>query len=150
MPAPLQLEDVLVESMHVRTDGHIIAMGWDSTGYTDDPPQVRVEVALLSGDAERASVALTVHVNETIEAWGRWGYALELRVVGILLYEPGIDAGERDRLLSLNAPAMLYGYSRGVAAQALALTGVGRIVLPSVNFVEALTKWRAETGLAPR
>jgi preprotein translocase subunit SecB len=49
---------------------------------------------------------------------------------------PDVDQGRR--LISINAPAMLYGVARGVLVSATALSPSGVLLLPSVNLVEAL------------
>lgn len=137
MQAPLRLDDIVVESLHVRAALHPpTAIEADAT-----LPEPRVEVDILRAEDEaRFMVPFSVRINQKSAEFSRRGYALDIKLVGYFSFDPGTDEEAMGRLITINAPAILYGVARGIAAQAFALTNAGRMLLPSVNFVEIMDR----------
>ena len=135
MLADLKLDDIVVESLHLRTE---FQAPHPEVGVDDAPiPEVSVDI-LQAADELRFMIPMTIRLNRQKSDRARFGYSLDLRVLGFFSFLAGTDAHHVAHLIRLNAPAILYGVARGIAAQALALTPAGRVFLPSVNFVEIM------------
>jgi len=140
MLADLRLDDAIVESLQVRVN--VQASGL--LGSPDEAPVPEVELDILQAGADlRFLIPMTIRVHRRKAELDRFGYALNLRILGYFSFPAGTSDQHVAHLIRLNAPAILYGVARGIAAQALALTSVGRVFLPSVNFVEIM-KQRSE------
>ncbi len=133
--AALHLDDVLVESLHMRTD-----VRGQPTTNSDEPPAVDVELDIVQSHDEQARfmIPFTVRLNHRTADFKRLRYSLDLKLLGFFSFDPGVDTHEIDHLIGLNAPSLLYGVARGIVAQSLSLTHAGRVILPSVNFVEIM------------
>lgn len=133
--ADLRLDDLIVEALSVRTN----LTPPSASLHGDQPLQIDVSVDILrSGDQPRFMVPLKVRMNHGKEAFKNSGYSLDISVVGFFSFDDGLSEDHISHLIQLNAPAILYGVVRGLVAQALAMTNVGKVILPSINFVEVM------------
>jgi preprotein translocase subunit SecB len=138
--ADLRLDDIVVESLRLRTNFRTPR----SIGGSAESPVLEVSVDILqAGNDLRFLISMTIRLNRQKADLDRFGYALDLDVLGFFSFPEGTSEHHVAHLIRLNAPSILYGVARGIAAQALALTPAGRVFLPSVNFVEIM-KQRSE------
>jgi preprotein translocase subunit SecB len=138
MLASLQLENFVVESLHVRCNVDGV------TSDTHDRSQsfhidIRPGVRRAEG-TNHFLVTLQVRLNHRQEAFDRFGFSVDLILLGFFSFASDVDEKTMRQMISLNGPSILYGVARGIVAQALALTEVGKIVLPSINFTEVMTQ----------
>lgn len=132
--APLRLDEFVVESLNVR----IRPEGPEGDADAEVPtPDVEVDI-LRAGDELQFMVPIEIRLNRHAAEFLRYGYGLDLRLLGFFSFEAELDAQQANRLITLNAPSILYGVARGIVAQVLALTSAGRVVLPSINFVQIM------------
>ena len=137
MLAALQLDDVIVESINIRTN-------------TEEPPDPSIEDVLPQPDVTldilkvenelKFLIPFAVRVNHRKGDFRRFGYALDLKILGFFSFAEGTDEHQAGHMIHVNGPAILYGVARGIAAQAFALTAAGKVILPSVNFVEIMKR----------
>lgn len=63
-------------------------------------------------------------------------YSFNLCIKGIFSFAEETTEEQIARMINLNSIAVLYGLARGIIAQVTAHTPMGKIILPTVNFVE--------------
>lgn len=135
--ADLRLDDVVVESLVIRTN-------------TDGPPDPRahdlvpepaVTLDILRvKDELKFLMPFRVRMNTSKSDFRRFGYSLDLKLLGFFSFEAGFDEHQAGHMIHASGPPILYGVARGIAAQALALTVAGKMLLPSINFVEIMRR----------
>ena len=131
VPSQLPLNAVWVEGLRFEANPE-----WRSIEPESDIAVQYRTTRLLNEQGDEAMVRLEVRSPAKAEEPGPYTFRVE--VVGIFgLPEPD-DAGDenalRERLVSLNAVAILYGYARGVLTSATAVGTHGPLNLPTVNF----------------
>jgi preprotein translocase subunit SecB len=133
--SPLRLDEFVLESFRIRTN---LADPWPS-GASGGVPVVDVDFhALGARSGRRFLVPLSIRVNRRRQDFTRFGYAVDVSIFGYFSIEGDIDDDTAHQMINLNAPSILYGIARGIVAQGLSLTRAGKIILPSINFVELL------------
>ena len=139
MLAQLQLEDFSILSLNLKTDERSVLdapSGMSGSQSAPQPPLVEVSSTVISGDAERVIMELGVRASNDAAAMPALKYSLDVKVLGTFWYG-NVEEAHLDQMISFNAPSILYGVVRGIVAQMLAMTGVGKVTLPAVNFAEA-------------
>ena len=67
-------------------------------------------------------------------------YQIAFKISGFFSFPPDTEEETIQKMVGLNALAVLYGIARGVVAQVTANGPHGKFILPTVNFVEMLKK----------
>jgi preprotein translocase subunit SecB len=137
MLAPLQLDDVVVESLLVRTNTDELP---DPVSADQTPvPDVSLDILRVENEL-KFLIPFLVRINHRKADFRRYGYSVELKVLGFFSFPDKFEEHEAGHMIHTNGPAILYGVARGIIVQTLALTIAGKVILPSVNFVEIMRR----------
>ena len=141
MPSvPLQLESFFVENLTSRA-----CRDYDQKQTPKERVDVRSHAFTLQDPDKHIMVRLAVRIGTDQSANPRC--ELELSLVGFFVLAEGLDANLRAAMLTQNAPSILYGVARQLAAETTGNGPWGKVFLPAVNFVElARTKARGQTA----
>jgi len=131
----LDIEDYWIESLELRAlDAYDPAQPLvGSVGFSlryvhvDDPSICTLHMELKVNTPPAVSQA-----DDDLNA----PYYVHLVIAGQFRFADDIPDELKNRMLVTNAPAMLYGVARGLLGQATSSARHGRMVLPSMNFVE--------------
>lgn len=139
--APLRLDEFFVETLNINVPFQPIQKVGERRGPI---PEVEISSIRRVPNQLRFLVSLDIRLIWNQEADASAAHAsVHLRVVGFFSFEPETDEHQAHHMISLNAPAILYGIARGIVAQTLALTTLQKVILPSVNFVEVMRQREA-------
>ncbi len=137
---PLQLESFFVEDLTYRA-----CRDYDQKRMPKEHVDVRSNAFNLQNPDKRIMVRLAVKVGTDRSANPRC--EMELNLVGFFVLAEGLDTSLRTAMLTQNAPSILYGVARQIAAETTGNGPWGKVFLPAVNFVElARTKAPGRTA----
>ncbi|MFP4249804.1 MAG: hypothetical protein ACLFU7_09120 [Armatimonadota bacterium] len=112
-------EDWIGMEDHPDTEAYSVGTDFDVFGPTDNEYAIRLEV-----DCKPSGEGATRYDGVGAEIWG----------IFVFTGECGED--EVERMLVLNAPAILHGVLRGIIANASGSCAGGPFVLPAVNYID--------------
>lgn len=144
MPALLDIEEYFVEEIRVKASP-------DYSGGSDHEGTVSVSFNInRKGTEPFFMIPMVINVNKTKKAFETAPYQIVLKITGFFSFKEGTDEETIKKMISLNAPAMLYSIARGIVSQATAQSIHGKFILPTVNFVELLKKKRKKKTSASK
>lgn len=132
---PLDIEDYWIESLELRAldtydaDEPLVGSVGFGLRYVriDEPNMWTLHMQLKVNTPPPAPEA-----DDDLNA----PYYVTLVIAGQFRFSADVPDDVKHRMLVTNAPAMLYGVARGLLGQATSSARHGRMVLPSMNFVE--------------
>ncbi len=132
---PLDIEDYWIESLELRAldtyDSDQPLVGSVAFGLryvrVDEPDMWTLHMQLKVNTPPSVPEA-----DDDLNA----PYYVNLVIAAQFRFAAQIPDDMKHRMLVTNAPAMLYGVARGLLGQATSSARHGRMVLPSMNFVE--------------
>lgn len=133
MKAIMQLENYSVENVKftINKDSYYANINdKDSTDAYDFGFEI-----FKSADGDKFLVEFNMSCNEAEENAGS-PYSFSLTINGIFGFEKDVSKEAMEKMVGLNCVSILYGLARGIIAQISAHTPKGKIILPTVNFVE--------------
>jgi|Deesub1362A_J573_1020465.scaffolds.fasta_scaffold23972_2 preprotein translocase subunit SecB len=136
MPAQLDIEEYFVEEVRVKANP-------DYSGEISHEGEISVSFNIKrKGTEPFFMIPMIINVNKTKKAFETAPYQIVLRITGFFRFKEGTDEVTIKKMIGLNAPAMLYSIARGIVSQTTAQSLHGKFILPTVNFVELVTKRR--------
>lgn len=132
-PALLRLEAFWIESLEVKAE-----RDWQA-------PEGSVEMALV-GDTEYAlaaeggKVLIRLSFQSERQDANLLPYRFQATVAGRFSLAEDVPEDQRERMVYINGPAILYGVARGAVATVTALGRYGPVHLPTVNFLHLLER----------
>ena len=131
MQAQLNINDFIIEELTFKANPDYQKAAKEQQG------QIQVSFnAKRKGKEPLFMLTLIIELNKTTKTFTHGEYYVFLKISGFFGFAKGTDEETMQKMISLNAPVMLYGVARGVVAQATANGPYGKFVLPAVNFVE--------------
>jgi len=144
MPALLDIEEYFVEEIRVIANP-------DYSGGPDHEGMVSVSFnTKRKGTEPIFMIQMVINVNKTKKAFETAAYQIVLKITGFFSFKEGTDEETIKKMISLNAPAILYSIARGIVSQTTAQSVHGKFILPTVNFVELLKKRRKKKTSASK
>lgn len=136
MQSLLDISDYSVDELHVKANP-----AYNCDGTPEEPNVLETSIGVKRrGKEPHFMVKMTLELNGDKEDFDRARYHIYLDISGFFGFTDGTDEETIKKMIGLNGPAILYGIARGVVAQATANCRHGKLVLPAVNFVEAMQK----------
>lgn len=126
---PMLLESYFVESLSYRA-----RPDYDRKLATQERIDVDFDAFAQQDSDKRVMVRLAVKVGTDQTTNARC--ELELSLVGFFVLADGLDVKMRGAMLAQNAPSILYGVARQVAAETTGNGPWGKVFLPTMNFFE--------------
>jgi len=102
------------------------------------------------GSIKQGRFRKLLHVRLATEDDQKYGWLIDIELVGIFFFRSEIETGELKHFLETNALTLLYGIARGHVASQTALFESGKIVLPSIDFASVFPVPNAESPEVPR
>jgi len=134
MLAQLDINEYFVEEIRVKANP-------DYSGGPDHEGAVSVSFNTKRKGTEPVfMIQMVININRTKKAFERAPYQIVLKITGFFTFKEGTDEETIKKMISLNAPAILYSIARGIVSQATAQSLHGKFILPTVNFVELLKR----------
>ncbi|MHB1345706.1 MAG: hypothetical protein ACYCX3_15345 [Thermoleophilia bacterium] len=132
--SPLQLEDYFIEELSMQVN-HAFD---EETDMLDGDISVEPQHLVRSDDTGHHQVAMTVAYAPREGAEEKLPYSI--RVSGRAFFrldDSGLTKAERGKTVILNGSSILFGLLRAEVAHVTSLGRWGRILLPTVNLIDA-------------
>jgi len=135
MPALLNIDDFVIDAFAIRSNPE----------YTKTEPEESGDIGISfdikrKGEEPLFMISLLIDMNTSKKAFSCAPYQLSMKISGFFSFVEGTDEETINKMIGLNGLSILYGLMRGTVAQFTANCPHGKLVLPSVNFVELLKK----------
>lgn len=85
-------------------------------------------------------LSMSIELNKSEESFQVGDYRVILKLTGFFRFNDGVDENAINGMISQNGLSILYGVARGVVSQATATSWHGKVILPSINFIELIKK----------
>jgi preprotein translocase subunit SecB len=144
MQSLLNITDYFVEELRVRTNGALEDTS-GKAGTLENSVGIK-----RKGKEPQFMIRMRLELNRKKEDFERAQYYVYLDISGFFGFAEGTEEETIRKMIGLNGPAILYGIACGVVAQATANCRYGKLVLPVVNFVEAMSKGAADKARIPK
>ncbi len=146
MPALLEIDEYSI-------DGFILQVNTDFDGEKEshNAPDVDFNIGRATTGEPRFEVRLFISLNQKDEQFAQAPYRLNLNVAGYFHFPDNTEDETIKKMIAPNGLAILYGIARGTVAHMTGCSRFGKLVLPSVNFIELIQKkGRAEKAQSLR
>lgn len=100
--------------------------------------EIDFAMARSSDGQPRFEIKLFVSLNKKEEAFFTAPYRLTLQVTGYFHFSEGTDEDLIKKMMAPNGLAILYGIARNLASQMTGMGRFGRVLLPTLNFIEII------------
>jgi preprotein translocase subunit SecB len=144
MPALLEIDEYSI-------DGFSLQANADFDGEkVQDELDVDFNLGRASTGEPRFEVRLFISLNQRDEQFARAPYRMNLNVAGYFHFPADTDEEAIKKMIAPNGLAILYGIARGTVAHMTGSSRFGKLVLPSVNFIELIQAKGKEKKAKPR
>jgi len=146
MPALLEIDEYSIDGFNLQANA-------DFDGEKESPNALNVDfnIGRSTTGEPRFEVRLFISLNQKDEQFAQAPYRMDLNVVGYFHFPDDTDEETIKKMIAPNGLAILYGIARGTAAHMTGCSRFGKLVLPSVNFIELIKeKGRAEKAQSRR
>lgn len=136
MKAVMQLKDYTIDKLNfiVNEDSYVLPV---EQRHLDTPDEYEFDHEVYRSDGSNTFlVKFITRCNDSEEALSNHTISFVLEMKGIFIFDDGTSEETIERMIHLNCVSILYGLTRGIIAQTSAHTALGKIVLPSINFIE--------------
>ncbi len=141
----MQLKDFVVQLLHVEANPEFHP---HRGSPTKDDLSVNFEMKQRK-DGAQFRIDLDVRLNDSEARYKKCAYRIHIRIYGLFEFDRNTPKEDVDKLLGPNGLAMAYSVARGIVAEATGTSLHGKIMLPTVNFIELL-KRKAESAKGKR
>lgn len=107
-----------------------------SGGYNIDINDLTVEIKEFKNEENFLDRACEIFIALKDEATSRYPYDFSISLIGFFEVTPKWDTEMVDKLVSSNAPALLYSAARHALATATGTGPYSKVILPTVTFVK--------------
>jgi preprotein translocase subunit SecB len=135
MHSPLEIENYFVEEVAFRVNTELKDIE-DKPGIVDVDFNIRRD----QDNPMNFNIQMSVDLNKEAKVFADSAYQINLKLVGFFHFVDGIDEDTISKMIAPIGLSILYGTARGIAAQVTANSWYGKVVLPSVNFIEIIKK----------
>jgi len=137
MQALLNIDEYFIEELHVKVNPKY-------KKSKETKGEIKTSVSIKRKGKEPVfMIQMSIQLNKTEKAFSSAPYYVFLILTGFFSFVTGTDQEIINKMIGLNGPAILYGVARGAVAQATANCIHGKLMLPTVNFVEAMKRGTA-------
>jgi len=145
MPALLEIDEYSIDSFSLQANPD-----FDGEKASNNAPNFDFNIARATTGEPRFEVRLTIILNQTDEQFTQSPYRLSLSVAGYFHFQDDTDEETIKKMIAPNGLAILYGIARGTVAHITGSSRFGKLVLPSVNFIDLIQeKGRASKKQSP-
>ena len=145
--APLQLLDYWTDFIQVEANPHFNPQKKVALPHASLEVLHGVQPLPIKDDPDEAGTAWNTQLEiiQTIPDGENLPYTFTLKMQGIVAAHPAYKGDELKRIVSANAPAMLFGAAREVIRAATGRGPYAPVLIPSTNFIgQAPPKKRAK------
>ena len=132
MPALLEIDQYFVDEFSLEVNQK----------YDGEQCQFDLEVDYNIGRASDGQpnfeVSLIVEINRKEEVFSKCPYRVHLLVTGYFHFPEDTPEEKINNMIAPNGLAILYGVARNTVSQMAGVGRHGRVLLPSVNFIEII------------
>jgi preprotein translocase subunit SecB len=133
MPALLEIDEYSIDgfSFQANTD-------FDGVKESHNALDVDFNIGRATTGEPRFEVRLFISQNQKDEQFAQAPYRLNMNVAGYFHFPDDTDEETIKKMIVPNGLAILYGIARGTVAHMTGCSRFGKLVLPSVNFIELI------------
>lgn len=143
MPALLEIDEYSIDGFSFQANAD-----FDGEKESQTALDVDFNIGRATTGEPRFEVRLFIGLNQSNEQFVQSPYRLSLNVAGYFHFPDNTDKETIEKMISPNGLAILYGIARGTVAHMTGCSRFGKLVLPSVNFIELIQK-KGRTEKAP-
>ena len=133
MPALLEIDEYSIDGFSFQANAD-----FDGEKEADNELDVDFNIGRATTGEPRFEVRLSIGLNQEDEQFAKAPYRLNLNLAGYFRFQDGTDEETVTKMIAPNGLAILYGIARGTVAQVTGCSRFGKLVLPSVNFIELI------------
>jgi preprotein translocase subunit SecB len=144
MPALLEIDEYAI-------DGFNLQANLDYDGEKDYVPALDVDFGIgrASTGEPRFEIRLLIGLNQEDEQFAQAPYRIKLAIVGYFHFPDGTEEDTINKMIAPNGLSILYGIARGTVSHMTGCSRFGKVVLPSVNFIELIKAKEGEEKAKP-
>ncbi|MDA8432830.1 MAG: protein-export chaperone SecB [Nitrospiraceae bacterium] len=131
----MQLKDYFLDKVHFEAIPAV-----DFENRDEDVVALSVDVGRNKDNNKEFFLALNIKINADRESKKKWLYRCEMSIFGLFDVANGIQEADALKMIGPLGITNLYGIARGVLGQLSGLSPYNKIVLPTINVYEHLSK----------
>jgi len=133
--SPLQLKEYFLTEVSVRLNEEFVGAAEKDSSF-DENIEIAAEIRRGANPANKRDWKVDLKIRLSHPEPKRLPYEVQIGASGIFAVAPNVPDEFIERLVSANAPAVLYGGMREVVAQLTRRGPNPALLLPSVTFVD--------------
>ena len=144
MPALLEIDEYSIDGFNFQVNP-----SFNGEKESHNELDVDFNIGRATTGEARFEVRLFISLNQKDEQFAQAPYRMNLNVAGYFHFPDETEEDTIKKMIAPNGLSILYGIARGTVSHMTGCSRFGKVVLPSVNFIELIKARAGEEKAKP-